>query len=36
MNENNKSVYDFWPVGDCYQCQAAVIGAMGYFFPVNI
>jgi hypothetical protein len=29
-------VYDFCAVGSCYQCQAAVIGAMSYFFPVNI
>jgi hypothetical protein len=29
MNENNKPVYDF-----C--AEAAVIGAMSYFFPVNI
>jgi hypothetical protein len=36
MNENNKPVYDFCAVGSSYQSQAAVIGAMSYFFPVNI
>jgi hypothetical protein len=36
MTENNKPVNDFCAVASWYQCQAAVIGAMSYFFPVNI